>query len=740
VDAPVKSGRRISTGLFEIDLSSGEILRQGRRQPVQEQPFRVLAVLLEHPGQIVSREDLQASVWPADTYVGFDEGLNTAIRKLRILFGDSADNPRFIETIPRRGYRFIAPVTELPPRNGSTTLPVLSLNGSSHAESTPEAVSPLHEANGHVPTAVVSPRPRQRVWIWTLCFAAPVLLLLWLAAWYSRPRTPEAMNAVRITNDGKAKIPFLAPATDGPHLYFVEGQPINSGSGIAQISATGGETTWIPTSLRGILALPSISPDGSKLLVITSAAEGPSEGSEFWIQPLPAGAPFRVERTAGSSACFTPDGMHILYEDGERVMRVVNLDGSDPHTLATLPGYMHAPRYSPDGKRIRFWLGGPIIGSSRTIWEMESDGSHLHPLFPDWKAATDQCCGAWSLDGAWYYFQASLGNDQSIWVLPERRSVFGGAPSPFRLISGPLRFGGPSPSLDGKKLFVVGEEARVELFRYDPDAKRFDPYLGGLSAGPVDFSPDGKSIAYVSYPDMTLWRSRLDSSEKVQLTTSPVRAYGPRWSPNGSRIAFLDVQSGRPWTIHVINAEGGDSPMPVRALTGDGSQSDPTWTPDGKSIVFARSAEAGKGARAIFCLNLENGNLEQIPDSDQVYSPRLSPDGRFISALKADGNSLMLFDRTTNRWSTLAAGEQLAFNEWSRDGKYVYWRAPHEGSGHLVRVRIEDRVVEDVVDLKDFPALVDDFANWFGLTPDGGVLLMRDRSVQEIYSLELRFH
>ena len=698
-------------------------------------------MLLEHPGQLISCEELQASLWPADTYVSFDEGLNTAIRKLRILFGDSADNPRFIETIPRRGYRFIAPVTELPPRNGSATPPAASLNGTPHVASLPEVISPLHEKNGHAPAAAVSSRPRRRVWMWALSLGAPVLLLLWLAAWYSRPQRPEVTNTVKITNDGKAKIPFLAPATDGPHLYFVEGQPLNSGSGIAQLSAAGGETTWIPTSLRGILALPSISPDGSKLLVITSPSEERSEDedSEFWIQPLPAGAPFRVGRTAGSSACFTPDGMHILYEDGERVMRVVNLDGSDPHALATLPGFMHAPRYSPDGKRVRFWLEGPIVGSSRTIWEMESDGTHLHPLFPNWKGATDQCCGAWSPDGAWYYFQASLRNDQAIWVLPERRSVFRRAPAPFRLTSGPLRYGGPSPSLDGKKLFVVGEEARVELFRYDLKAKRFDPYLGGISAGPVAFSPDGRSVAYVSYPDMTLWRSRLDSSEKMQLTTPPIRAYAPRWSPDGSRIAFMDVQPARPWTTHVINTEGVDSPMPIRALTGDDSESDPTWTPDGKSIVFSRSATSRRRARAIICLNLDNGNLAQIPDSDQVSSPRLSPDGRFISALKAGGNGLMLFDLKTSQWSILAAGEPLAFNEWSRDGKYVYVRTTHEGSGHLVRIRIRDRMMEDVLDLKDFPALVDDFANWFGLTPDGGVLLMRDRSVQEIYALDLRF-
>src|SRR6202453_2703106 len=115
---PASSSRKIRTGLFEIDLASGQMHKNGRRVPLQEQPFRVLAMLLESPGEAVTRQELQARLWPADTYVGFDEGLNTAIRKLRTAFGDSAGNARFIETLPRRGYRFIAPVTETAPANG----------------------------------------------------------------------------------------------------------------------------------------------------------------------------------------------------------------------------------------------------------------------------------------------------------------------------------------------------------------------------------------------------------------------------------------------------------------------------------------------------------------------------------------------------------------------------------------------------------------------------------------------
>ena len=113
MEAPASSSRRVRAGLFEVDLGSAQLHKSGRRIPLQEQPFRVLEILLERPGEIITREELQSRLWPADTFVGFDEGINTAIRKLRVAFGDSAENPRFIETVPRRGYRFIAPMARM---------------------------------------------------------------------------------------------------------------------------------------------------------------------------------------------------------------------------------------------------------------------------------------------------------------------------------------------------------------------------------------------------------------------------------------------------------------------------------------------------------------------------------------------------------------------------------------------------------------------------------------------------
>ena len=151
-------------------------------------------------------------------------------------------------------------------------------------------------------------------------------------------------------------------------------------------------------------------------------------------------------------------------------------------------------------------------------------------------------------------------------------------------------------------------------------------------------------MAYVSYPEMTLWRSRLDGSDKMQLTFSPVRAYEPRWSPNGSKIVYMDVQFGRPWKICMVSPSGGNPETLTQSST---YEADPTWAPDGKSIVFGRTDRISKAA--IYRLDLTSRNLTAISNSDGLFSPRVSPDGRYISALTALQTKLMLFDSITNR-------------------------------------------------------------------------------------------
>jgi Tol biopolymer transport system component/DNA-binding winged helix-turn-helix (wHTH) protein len=710
-------------GAFELDLRVAELRKNGVKLRLQDQPYQVLLKLIEHHGEVVSREELRSTLWHEDTFVDFETGLNTAIKRLRETLGDSADNPTFIETVPRRGYKFMAPV-EIPVRQDD------KLSGPADRQETPRLKTLLKRGS--------------------IVAAVAVLLLIGAAIWYSRPQPPAVTNAVRITNDGRAKSSSFAPVTDGVHLYFVEGTPVTTGSGIAQLSATGGETTWITTTLQEPSAILGISPNGSELLVQNGATQGLfASAHELWVQPLPAGAPHRVGNIAASAACWTPDGMHIVYAYSPGItdrattrslmasITIVGKDGSEPHQLAKVSGVVRALRVSPDGRRIRFSVLPFPVSDSSSIWEMDADGKHIHALFPDWKESPYQCCGNWSADGDHYYFEAGRGNDQAIWVLPERRSIFRRASaSPSRLTSGPLRFSVPVPSANGKRLFVMGEQPRVELSRYDLQARRFEPYLGGLSVGPVDFSSDRKWMAYVSYPDMTLWRSRMDGSDNMQLTFPPVRAYGPHWSPDGSKIAFTDVEFNRPWKACLVSSSGGSPELLGQASTNE-VEDDPTWTPDGKSIVFGK-LDVNSNV-AIYRLDLKTREVSSIPDSNGFFSPRVSPDGRYISAFATPQTTLMLFDTNTNHWSSLVEGT-FGFNEWSRDGKYVYMRTTRGGAPEVVRVRIKDRVLEHVVSLKDFPQLSDAFAGWIGLAPDGSPLLMRDRSVQEIYALDLHFH
>jgi Tol biopolymer transport system component len=185
----------------------------------------------------------------------------------------------------------------------------------------------------------------------------------------------------------------------------------------------------------------------------------------------------------------------------------------------------------------------------------------------------------------------------------------------------------------------------------------------------------------------------------------------------------------------MLSSSGGSSETLMQATTT--YEADPTWTPDGKSIVFGKSDKISNSA--IYRLDLKIRKVSSIPGSDGLFSPRVSPDGRYISALTIGDTKLMLFDTTTNRWSSLHEGEQVGYNEWSHDGRYVYLRENRDGAGELARVRIKDSVLEHLLNLKDFPQLSDQFASWIGLTPDDAPLLMRDRSVQEIYALDLKF-
>ena len=257
-------------------------------------------------------------------YRGFRELSGADIALLRRLLGDESRSPRYIETIATVGYRWLCKVEVAEDAAGSLEaadkptgeVHDLSPNSVTATEKGDADDKRARNASSHLGLGIAGA-------------SIALLVLIGFAIWKSWPRLPTVTNIVRITNDRKAKNPLNSSVTDGVRLYFVEGMPWGSGSEIAQTSETGGETTSITTNLKEALAITAISPDRSKLMIPYGSGASADFATEFWVQPLPAGAPYRLGNIMASDAIWTPDGTHILYAYRHK-MTIANEDGSDP--------------------------------------------------------------------------------------------------------------------------------------------------------------------------------------------------------------------------------------------------------------------------------------------------------------------------------------------------------------------------------------------------------------------------
>ena len=490
----------------------------------------------------------------------------------------------------------------------------------------------------------VGKRPRWRM-LGVALGGIAVLLASALAYLLFYPASPpKVLSSVQVTHDGRSKYPPVF--SDGSRLFFMAAEA--NGSALYQVSVAGGEPVAMSETLF-MADLDGISPDGSELVVRTS--EGTLPEGPLWVYPTVSGSRHRLGGVTASGAAWSPDEHRIAYAK-DRAFMVANADGTEARQITTLPGDVSWILWSPDGKKLRFTVADPKTNAT-SIWEVKADGGDLRPLLPGWNSPPAECCGSWTPDGKYFVFQSSHGGRSDIWALREAGSFMKrGKSEPVQLTSGPVDFLGPMPSKDGKRLFVIGAQPRGELARYDAKARQFVPYLSGLSADSVSFSRDGRWMAYVAYPEGTLWRARADGSERLQLTFPPLTTYLPRWSPDGRQIAFQATTPGKPWAMYVTSAEGGN-PQEVAPGLGD-----PGWSVDGKSLIFSDTPPSfdpsGSGKLAIHLMNLKTREVTTLAGSEGLYSPRCSPDGRCIAALRAACRFKP--GRTANLWNTTCAG------------------------------------------------------------------------------------
>jgi Tol biopolymer transport system component/DNA-binding winged helix-turn-helix (wHTH) protein len=692
---PAKTDGRICFGTFEVDLLTGELRRSDRKIRMQEQPFRILLLLLERPGEIVSRDFIIQRLWPDGTFVDYEHSVNTAVRKLREALGDDPDSPRFVETVPRRGYRFIAPLNDV----GSPALPTERISS--------DQVFVFAVTRRHKSVLVGS--------------AAVLIVLIAVLTYWLLPQLPPptVSGYVPLTRDAQRK---TLVGTDGARVYFFE-DLLNFP--MAQVSAAGGEVAPLSASSPD-MSLRNVSSDGSKLLVEDEVLFG--EG-QLWALPVLGGPARRLADTRGHGGAWSPDGEKLAYVNGDDLY-MANADGTQSSKLVSVPGHTTGdqPAWSPDGSEIRFSVIDPKT-QLRRLWQVSAGGKNLHPLHAEWRETNNECCGQWTPDAKYFVFWC----EGQVWAVRETKAFFRKTnPDPVQLTAGPANYGTPIPSKDGKKLYVTAGQPRGELERFDAKSKAFLPYLGGISAQDLAYSKDGQWVAYVTFPDGVLWRSKLDGSDKLQLSSAPLYAFNPSWSPDGEEIAFWSSQPGRNSHIFLVSAEGG-TPVEL-APNAPSNQNDPVWSPDGQLIAFG-VGWGHPGQAAILSLNRKTDQISKIPGSEGMFATRWSPDGRYLVALPTSQDRLMILDFSTQKWSVLASVSRAGYPCWSRDSQYVYFLLGRSEKPGVMRVKVTDRRIEQVASLIDFQQ-TGYFGFWLGLTPDGSPLLLKDTGTQEIIALD----
>lgn len=523
---------------------------------------------------------------------------------------------------------------------------------------------------------------------------------------------------------------FSSSAGDGTRLYFSQMDNGIPSLGVA-LAANGEIGSFRLPSEIGAPLIGSLSPDGSQLVVRGHLQAEPEQ--PLWIVPTLSGDARRVPNVLAHDAAWMPDGLRLLIAHGND-LTIVGSDGSDPHKFLTTVGRAFWLRWSPDGKRLRFTLRDPKRQTSE-LWEVASDGSNPHPLLPGWSQPSSECCGSWTPSGRDFVFQSWRSGHSNIWNLGERFWLFKDR-EPRQITNGPLEYEAPSTAPGSERVNFIGVNIQIELLHALPDSSTFVALDQTLSAAALaEYSPDGQWVAWLNAADGSLWRSRIDGSERIELTPPPLRIFAMKWSPDDKRLVLMAIEPGMPWKIYLIDAEGG---KPTPLINEDRNEADPDWSADGQSMVFGRlpnRMDSGQ-PKAIYLVKLQSRAVTEIPGSAGLFSPRLSPDGRYIAAIRLDQKALLLFDRSKQQWATLTthgAGDPI----WSRNSRFLFFQDFLEVGKPIYRIAIPTGQTEQVATMANLRPIAATDYRLIGLAPGDLPVVSAHTSAVNLYSVDL---
>jgi Tol biopolymer transport system component/DNA-binding winged helix-turn-helix (wHTH) protein len=591
-------------GIFEVDLQRRELYRGGVKTKLRDQSFLLLTALLERPRELVTRDELRNKLWPSDTFVDFDHSLNAAIKRLRDALGDDPDNPRFIETVPKRGYRFLAPVDA--------------------------------PSSGHPETA--NPRPGGTV---GRLFRSPVLAVVLLVSTLvvgfgvmryvvgTRALAKPPLRIVPLTTYPGAEFD-PAFSGDGEQVAFVwDGNTVDRTD--VYVKRIGIDPPLQLTHGGGFVCCPRWTSD-NRFIAFERCS---SENTGIYLVPALGGQERRLRNAVGCNGLsWSPKEQLLVFSDKSSpstpwALFRMSLDDLQPHQLTFPPDDVvgdHNPVFSPNGETVAFTR---IVGEGATdVYTVPLSGGVARRLTFD---KTNLEGVAWTADAKDLIFSSRRDGSQSLWVAP----ADGGEPK--RLPLGGAVASNPAISRQGNRLSYRQGYVHPDLWALDisgraarqGQAKRF------LSSATYNnapkFSPDGKKLAFASRRsgDMEIWTCDVkDCSQPQQLTFLRSLSGTPRWSPDGQRISFESRPGGHS-QIFVVSATGG-KPLPLT----DGKFEDKvsSWSPDGTFIYFASNRS---GASQIWKIAAASGKPSQVTQHGGFVAFE-SSDAKFLYYIKDD--------------------------------------------------------------------------------------------------------
>jgi serine/threonine protein kinase/Tol biopolymer transport system component len=553
---------------------------------------------------------------------------------------------------------------------------------------------------------------------WIMGIGTAALLTFMIVALTTPAPDSGPLESQQITFSNEIK--NLPIVTDGSRLYF------QSNGKTVEMSVKGGPVAPLRASLSGMKIL-DISPDASELLAWKPNLNDETNRGSLWTVPVLGGTPNRLGNQLARGASWSPDGRSIVYADLNSVLVSDNNGANvkqiwDAHRMVA--GW---PRFSPDSKRIRVTVAGASPADPTRIWEVDVDGGHPHQLALAWPDDAYQRDGQWTADGRHFFFSSNREDLSGIYELKQPPWFeLWKKPTTVRLTAGQIDVLGATPSRDSTGLFVMGRIAQGAMQAYDSRQNRFMPYLGGLPASALIVSPDRKWMVYSDYPRHFLWRSRLDGSEKLQLTG--VYSWMPQWSPDSKSIAFSNQKE-----IYRVSVDGG---APEKLTSEGKAEVAPSWSPDGKSIAFNDFPSPGR-VDGLKVVDLATRKVSIMPGSEGFYVPSWSPDGLHMVAMAENPSRMVLYSARNHTWKELKKFEAVwGFWVWSSDSKSLNiamtQAAPGEDPG-IYRLTIVDGTWERIAKFDGVTVSSEGSEGFPCITPNGQLAIMSDTSAIQIY-------